>query len=151
MAKDLVGTMESRGYRLTGPRLRVLDIVSEKETNFTAEEVCSAVPTVGRATVFRTLKLLVENGLLCKMTLEDGSPRYNFPMTGHHHHLVCVSCRTVMEFTESEIEQLLAQLPTTRAGTIVGHRIEVYMVCQACQLRYGGPVEAPEPQAVASS
>ncbi len=142
---ELVAAIERQGYRLTAPRLRVLDSIADRDANFTAEEVCADVPKVGRATVFRTLKLLVERGLLCKMTLQDGSPRYSFPMSGHHHHLVCVSCGSVTEFRESEIEQLLSQLEVSKAGTIVGHRIEVYVVCPTCQVRYGGPVNAEHP------
>lgn len=142
---DLVTAIEDQGYRLTAPRLRVLKSIAGRDTNFTAEEVCADVPGVGRATVFRTLKLLVGRGLLCKMILHDGSPRYSFSMMGHHHHLVCVSCGAITEFRESEIEQLLSQLEVSKAGTIVGHRIEVYVVCPTCQVRYGGPVDPNHP------
>ena len=148
---DLATAIEGQGYRLTAPRLRVLESIAGRDSNFTAEEVCADVPGVGRATVFRTLKLLVERGLLCKMILHDGSPRYSFPLTGHHHHLVCVSCGAITEFQESEIEQLLSQLGVSKAGTIVGHRIEVYVVCPTCQVRYGGPAKPELPISAGAS
>ena len=148
---DLIGAIEGHGYRLTGPRRRVVESIASKEANFTAEELCAETSGVGRATVYRTLKLLVEHGLLCKMNLQDGSPRYSSPMSGHHHHLVCVSCGSVSEFRESEIEQLLSQLEVSKQGTIVGHRIEVYMVCPTCQTRFGGPAESRPPAPVSVS
>ena len=63
-----------------------------------------------------TIKLLVEQGLLCKISLPDGSPRYMLTMSGHHHHLVCVSCGLVSEFHESEIEQLAFAMGRCRVG-----------------------------------
>lgn len=137
--KDLIQTIEGHGYRLTAPRMKVLASISSTGRNFTAEEVCSDVPGVGRATVYRTLKLLTDNGLLCKLTLQDGSPRYSFSMAGHHHHLVCVGCGFVQEFRQSVIEQLLSQLEASKAGTILGHRIEVYVLCPACQVNSTHP------------
>ena len=137
--QTLIDAIGGRRYRITHPRRRVIASIAEKDTNFTAEELHAELNGVGRATVYRTIKLLVEQGLLCKISLPDGSPRYMLTMSGHHHHLVCVSCGLVSEFHESEIEQLLSEWEASGKGTVVGHRIEVYVVCTACQTRLGGP------------
>ena len=138
-SQTLIDAIGGRRYRITHPRRRVIASIAEKDTNFTAEELHAELNGVGRATVYRTIKLLVEQGLLCKISLPDGSPRYMLTMSGHHHHLVCVSCSLVSEFHESEIEQLLSEWEASGKGTVVGHRIEVYVVCTACQTRLGGP------------
>ena len=138
-SQTLIDAIGGRRYRITHPRRRVIASIAEKDTNFTAEELYAELNGVGRATVYRTIKLLVEQGLLCKISLPDGSPRYMLTMSGHHHHLVCVSCGLVSEFHESEIEQLLSEWEASGKGTVVGHRIEVYVVCTACQTRLGGP------------
>ena len=138
-SQTLIDAIGARRYRITHPRRRVIASIAEKDTNFTAEELHAELNGVGRATVYRTIKLLVEQGLLCKISLPDGSPRYMLTMSGHHHHLVCVSCGLVSEFHESEIEQLLSEWEASGKGTVVGHRIEVYVVCTACQTRLGGP------------
>lgn len=138
-SQTLLDAIGGRRYRITNPRRRVIESIAGKETNFTAEELHQELKGVGRATVYRTIKLLVEQGLLCKISLPDGSPRYMLTMSGHHHHLVCVSCGFVSEFHESEIEQLLSQWEASGRGSVVGHRIEVYVVCKACQTRLGGP------------
>jgi Fe2+ or Zn2+ uptake regulation protein len=138
-SQTLIDAIGGRRYRITHPRRRVIASIAEKDTNFTAEELHAELNGVGRATVYRTIKLLVEQGLLCKISLPDGSPRYMLTMSGHHHHLVCVSCGLVSEFHESEIEQLLSEWEASGKGTVVGHRIEVYVVCTACQTRLGGP------------
>ena len=138
-SQTLIDAIGGRRYRITHPRRRVIASIAGKDTNFTAEELHAELNGVGRATVYRTIKLLVEQGLLCKISLPDGSPRYMLTMSGHHHHLVCVSCGLVSEFHESEIEQLLSEWEASGKGTVVGHRIEVYVVCTACQTRLGGP------------
>ena len=138
---SLVEKLEQHGYKLTMPRLKVLASVVGRDNNFTAEEICAELPGIGRATVYRTLKLLVENGLLCKLTLQDGSPRYSFSETGHHHHLVCVSCGSVKVFRQSMIEQVLSQLESSDNGTLVGHRIEVYVLCPTCQASGDGAAD----------
>lgn len=136
--QTLLDAIGGRSYRITHPRRQVIESIAGKETNFTAEELYGELESVGRATVYRTIKLLVEQGLLCKISLPDGSPRYMLTMSGHHHHLVCVSCGLVSEFQQSEIEDLLSQWEASGKGSVVGHRIEVYVVCATCQTRLGG-------------
>ena len=138
-SQTLLDAIGGRRYRITNPRRRVIERIADKENNFTAEELHLELQGVGRATVYRTIKLLVEQGLLCKISLPDGSPRYMLTMSGHHHHMVCVSCGLVSEFHESEIEHLLSRWEESGRGSVVGHRVEVYVVCKTCHTRLGGP------------
>ena len=87
---------------------------------------------MGRATVYRTLKLLLEAGVVCKLALPDGAPRYSLARVEHHHHTLCVRCGTVGEFRDATIERLLRGVGGDIADRIVGHRMEFYIICREC-------------------
>jgi Fe2+ or Zn2+ uptake regulation protein len=129
---DLIATLEDRGFRLTGPRRLVADSIESQAEAFTAEDLSTALPDVGRATVYRTIKLLVEAGALCKLAMPDGAPKYSLARVGHHHHTVCTRCGKVGEFRDTTVERMLRTLNKEIDGDIVGHRVEVYVICSAC-------------------
>ncbi|MCH8205486.1 MAG: transcriptional repressor [Chloroflexi bacterium] len=129
---DLQAVLEDRGYRMTGPRRDLIALLDGKEEGFSAEEVSAELPGVGRATVYRTIKLLLEAGLVCKLALPDGAPRYSLARVEHHHHTLCVRCGTVGEFRDATIERLLRTVGSDIADRIVGHRMEFYIICREC-------------------
>ncbi len=129
---DIIGVLADRGYRPTGPRRAIVQALEGKGEGFTAEDVVAELPGVGRATVFRTLKLLLEVGLICKLNLVDGAPRYSLARKEHHHHVVCVSCGCIGEFRAGTIERVMRALDGDIPGGIIGHRIEVYVTCNRC-------------------
>jgi Fur family ferric uptake transcriptional regulator len=125
--------LEDIGYRATSPRRAVLEAIAETAPEpFTAEELASAVPQVGRATVFRTIRLLQELDVVCRVPLEDGSVRYQLSRSEHHHHLICSSCGTVSEFSEGDLDALIQAQADRRGFTLDGHSIELYGRCSAC-------------------
>ncbi|MFQ5874607.1 MAG: Fur family transcriptional regulator, partial [Dehalococcoidia bacterium] len=69
----LAERLEGRGYRITPPRRVVLKAIEGRKGHFTADEICHQAGGVGRATVFRTMKLLVDLGLVCRVLLESGN------------------------------------------------------------------------------
>ena len=129
---DLQAVLEDRGYRVTEPRRSVTNLLDLKEEGFSAEEICTDLPGVGRATVYRTIKLLLDAGVICKLALPDGAPKYSLARVEHHHHTVCVTCGTVGEFRDTTIERLLRTIGGDISGEIVGHRMEFYIVCREC-------------------
>ena len=110
----------------------MIAVLDQKDEGFTAEELCSEVPGVGRATVYRTIKLLQRAGVICKLAMPDGAPRYSLARVDHHHHTVCVKCGTIGEFKHATIERLLRAVSQEVAGEIVGHRLEVFILCTEC-------------------
>ena len=131
---DLLAALEDRGYRLTGPRRRVAEAVGRKqEDGFTAESLCEEAADIGRATVYRTLKLLLEAGVVCKLPMPDGAPRYMLARVEHHHHTVCVRCGAVGEFRDSTVERVVRSIGREISGEIVGHRMEFYVICPSCK------------------
>ena len=137
---DLIASLEDKGFRVTTPRRQVAESIEGQDEAFTAEDLCESLPGVGRATVYRTIKLLVDAGALCKLAMPDGAPKYSLARVGHHHHTVCVRCGTVGEFRDSTVERMLRSLNRDIDGEIVGHRMEVYVTCSNCLAARGrGP------------
>ncbi len=129
---EIMAILEDRGYRSTAQRRAIIRVLDEKQEGFSAEEVVSELPGVGRATIFRTIKLLMEAGVICRLNLIDGAPRYSLSRIEHHHHTVCVRCGNVGEFRAATVERLMRSLGDDIPGNIVGHRIELYVTCDVC-------------------
>ena len=129
---DLMAVLEDMGHRVTQPRRQVLDLLDLKPDGFDAEEISRELPGVGRATVYRTIRLLLDAGVVCKLALRDGTTKYSLARVEHHHHVVCVRCGTVREFRDSTIERLLRSIGEEVSGEILGHRIEFDILCQDC-------------------
>jgi Fur family ferric uptake transcriptional regulator len=93
---------------------------------------------VGYATVYRTLKLLVDSGLAIQRQFGDGQARYE--VTGDHHdHLICVRCGLILEFEDDEIEALQDRIADRLGGfRVVRHRHELYALCPKEQGIEGG-------------
>ncbi len=134
---DIMAILEDRGYRSTAPRRAIVRVVEEKQEGFTAEDVVRELPKVGRATVFRTLKLFLEAGIICRLSLLDGAPRYMLSRIEHHHHTICIKCGKIGEFRAATVERLIRAIGADLSGEIVGHRVELDVVCETC-LSTGG-------------
>ena len=107
-------------------------MLEDKSDGFSAEEISSELPGVGRATVYRTIKLLLEAGVICKLVLPDGGSKYSLARVEHHHHTLCIRCGTVGEFRDATIERLVRAIGEDISGEIVGHRMEFDIVCEQC-------------------
>ena len=136
------------GYRLTRPRQAVLQSICEHDGSFTAGELVASVsagyPDVGRATVFRTLDLLVGLGILQRVHTEAEIGRgHSYVVCGldqtHHHHLVCTQCGLIADFEGCGIEDLLARLRVYTSFRVESHHIELYGLCEHCQTAHIPP------------
>ena len=125
--------LAARLGRMTASRRVVVAAVARQRGHFTAEALTAGLPIVGRATVYRTLKLLTEAGVLCRVLMDDGSLHYRLSGPGHHHHLVCVACGTIQDFSGCDVAGMVAQLAQGKAFTVEGHWLEVYGRCGECQ------------------
>ena len=129
---DLLAVLEDNGHRVTSPRRSVISLLEDKYDGFSAEEISSELPGVGRATVYRTIKLLLQAGVICKLVLPDGASKYSLARVEHHHHTLCINCGTVGEFRDTTIERLVRAIGEDISGEIVGHRMEFHIVCEQC-------------------
>ena len=130
---DLMATLKDRSIRVTRPRKAIVDLLERKRGGFTIEALSEELPSVGRATVYRTVRLLLEAGVVCKLAMMDGSHVYSVSRVGHHHHhYVCIECGAVDEFRTATVEKLVRSISTDLPGQVVDHRIELYVLCDYC-------------------
>ena len=130
---NLVAALEELGYRATAPRKAIAKLLEQKHDCFTLEALNEELPSVGRATVYRTVKLLLEAGVVCKLATIDGSQMYSLCRVGHHHHhSVCIQCGAVEEFKAAAVEQLISAISAEIQGEVIDHRIELYLICESC-------------------
>ena len=129
----IIQRLELRGHRITGSRRRVLEALVSAPAHFTVEDVLRQAPSVGRATVFRTMKLLQDLNVVCRVLMEDGNLHYRLSTRGHHHHLVCRACGRVEDFSTCDVASLVDQLGQATDYQIEGHWLEVYGRCRSCR------------------
>ena len=129
---DLFTALQAKGLRKTSARSAVLTRIESASDAFTAEQLCRDLPEVGRATVYRTIRHLVDAGALCKLAILDGAPMYSVARVEHHHHTICSKCGAVGEFGHSTVERVMRSLGKEIGGKIVGHRIEIFITCHQC-------------------
>ena len=108
--QDLIGKLSELGYRLTPQRMIILSALEESDNHISAEEIYAQVvakyPNVNISTVYRTLELLKELGLVTETDLGGGRVRYHPADKGHHHHLVCQECGATIDLDESVLSSL---------------------------------------------
>ena len=132
-SEKILDALEERGYRSTAPRRALAAAIGEQEHHFTAEGLRQKLPSrLGRATVYRTLKILVETGVLCRVLLEEGDLHYQLSHHGHHHHLLCVHCGSSQDLTGCDIEDVLVTTSARHGFELSGHWLEVYGRCREC-------------------
>jgi Fur family ferric uptake transcriptional regulator len=84
--------------------------------------------------VYRTLKLLADAGLAEARRFEDGFTRYEYTVAiGHHDHLICTKCGTIIEFENARIEKLQQDVARKNRFQVKNHKLELYGLCAACQ------------------
>ena len=107
---DIIAKLTEHGYRLTPQRIMVLAAIENSANHISAEEIYAQVvkkyPYVNISTVYRTLDLLKRLGLVTETDLGGGRVRYHPSDKGHHHHLVCQECGTIIDLDESVLSPL---------------------------------------------
>jgi Fur family peroxide stress response transcriptional regulator len=131
-----------RGLPLTAQRRVILDVVLDHDGHPTADDVLREVerrlPGVSRATVYRTLDTLERAGLITRVCHPGRGVRYD-RRTGVHHHLVCLRCGDIRDFSDQRLDRI--EIPdTSRLGfEIVDHRVQLRGTCATCREKEEGP------------
>ncbi len=129
--------IETKGLYFTPERQCIAEEVFSNHKHLDAEELLKILKTKGskasRATVYRTLDLLVESGLVDKIDLGDGRAAYEHTAGHtHHDHLICIKCGSVEEFEEPLIEQLQDWACEKAGFKATGHNLNIYGYCRSC-------------------
>jgi len=128
--------LRAAGERVTPQRLLVADALAAAGRQLTAQELWERVrrraPSVGRATIFRTLETLVAAGVARRLELENHVYGYVACQPQHHHHLSCVRCGRVEEIGEGYIRPVAQQLAADLGFVIDDGRLDFYGRCARC-------------------
>ena len=130
MAHNFIARCEARGLRMTDQRRTIAQVLEDCEDHPDVEELYKRAiardPGISLATVYRTVKLLQETGLLDKRDFGDGRARYEDARRAHHDHLIDLETGNVIEFVDTEIEALQERIARRLGYRLTGHRLELY-------------------------
>jgi len=133
-----VEALRKAGYKLTSPRLTILQILDDSNGHLTSTELLTLVeqrdPSIGRASVFRTLDLMTKLGIIWSSVQGGSTIHYMSMPGGHHHHIVCTNCHKLIEFKECRLSTLIASLEQEYNVQIEGHLLELFGVCEDCRV-----------------
>ncbi|GAA0734569.1 Fur family transcriptional regulator [Clostridium oceanicum] len=133
--------LKIKGYKLTPQRRAIIKMIIKNEgTHLTTEELYDLVkkecPEIGLATVYRTVQLLDDLGVIYKLDLDDGCSRYELVSKGEnhqHHHLICSECGKVIEVKDDFLEPLENSIEKEYNFKIRNHSLKFYGICDECQ------------------
>ncbi len=133
---DLADQIKKEGYKLTPARLAVIEILetypAHLDHNQILQEGKKIYPKLSRATVYRTMDLLVALKLLRPLYINDPTQRF-VSAAGGHHHLVCTNCDTTFDFNHCTVDQLAQELTEEFRFQIRNHLLEFQGLCEQCQ------------------
>jgi len=137
----LKSKLKKNDLRLTNQRRIILEALLEnKNTHLNVEELYTHInksyPEIGLATVYRTLDMFVELGIVHKMEFGDKGARYELKDSDdshYHHHLFCVSCGKMIEFNDDGLDELEKKIMQENDFIIQDHSLRFYGLCKECQ------------------
>ncbi len=125
------------GYRLTPQRLMILKAIEDADSHISAEEIYAQVrtryPQMNISTVYRTLELVKELGLVTETDMGDGRVRYHCMGKGHHHHLVCQKCGQIIDVEEAIVAPLWAEIQSKYNFKVDMKHLAFFGQCSKCQ------------------
>ena len=130
--------LKKEGLKYTPQRTAVLEEIIKDKGHRESEEIYLALKKrgqhVSRATVYRTMDILVNNGFARKMNLGDGRARYESKVNSpHHDHLVCMDCGLIVEFMDQKIEDLQDEIAIQYEFQLKRHIHQLFGLCKKCQ------------------
>ena len=138
----ITARLRERGYRLTPQRLMILAAIEGSRDHISAEEIYAPVaakyPHVNISTVYRTLELLKKLGMVYEINLGEGRIRYHAEESGHHHHLVCQQCGTVIDIDEAALSSLRDILLRDYHFQAELRHVGVFGICESCRRKKSG-------------
>jgi Fur family ferric uptake transcriptional regulator len=133
----LAQVMSEHGHKLTRPRLAVLKVIAASAESLTPAEIHLKAQRhhsqTGLVTVYRTLDLLADCGVVRKIHQPDGCHAYALASEGHAHHIICRNCRAVTEFDNCDLADLLTAVQFRTGYSVSGHWLELFGFCPKCR------------------
>lgn len=136
-AETILDAFDDAGYRVTAPRRVLAGLIGGRAGHFTAEDLVAESRRrslgVGRATVFRSLDVLAELGIVERLDLPSGEHAFVACEAAHHHHVVCSRCGRSSDVADRGLATIIGDVGRRSGYRIESHRLELFGVCPACQ------------------
>ncbi|AWB45956.1 transcriptional repressor [Paenibacillus sp. CAA11] len=128
--------LKVNGVRITPQRHAILSYLLDSMGHPTADEIYRALepefPNMSVATVYNNLKMFIEAGMVKELTYGDDSSRFDADVSDHYH-IICEKCGTIKDFTYPSLEAVERQAESVTGFKVLGHRLELYGICDNCQ------------------
>ncbi|HJT16899.1 MAG TPA: transcriptional repressor [Thermoanaerobaculia bacterium] len=140
--------LAGQGLKLTSERTALVREIFSTHYHFEADELLFKMKEknvkISRATIYRTLELLVRSGLVRRVHLGEDHYHYEFVSgNSHHDHLICTTCGGVIEFHDEDLEQRQREICEKKKFTPTFHNLQILGVCDSCR-RKGEQPDAPD-------
>ena len=140
--------LAGQGLKLTSERTALVREIFSTHYHFEADELLFKMKEknvkISRATIYRTLELLVRSGLVRRVHLGEDHYHYEYVSgNSHHDHLICTTCGSVMEFHDEDLEKRQREICERKRFTPTFHNLQILGVCDACR-RKGEQPDAPD-------
>lgn len=143
-AVPLLTAMDRAGLRLTRPRRAVAELIAGEPGHFTSADLVDRAHAghldIGRATIFRTLDVLSELGVIERIDLPNGEHAYVGCEPAHHHHVVCSGCGRTSEIPDAGLRTVVREVARRTGFRVDEHRLELFGLCPACQAAEPAPI-----------
>ena len=130
MSLNIEEKCKAKGVKLTDQRKIIAKVMSESDDHPNVDELYNRVSKIDSkisiATVYRTVKLFEESGILAKHDFKGGKARYEELNEGHHDHLIDIKSGAIIEFVDNEIEELQKKVAEKYGYELVDHKLELY-------------------------
>lgn len=133
--------IKAKGLKYTTERKRILEAVLSMPSHFEVDELHMKMREqynnkVSKATIYRTLPLMVEAGILREVLFVDKHAHYEHTFRHkHHEHLICLKCQKIIEFVNPQLENLLISVADTHQFEIREHKLEMTGICKDCRVK----------------
>jgi len=133
-SEEATGRLNEAGFRAGAARRQVIELLEGERCAVTALEIDRRLPSVGRASVYRTLEQLEQLGLLHRVDVGGEGVAFERNDPGeHHHHMVCVRCGRLVPFEDPDLERAIHRVGENAEFEVVSHDVLLRGVCPRCQ------------------
>jgi Fur family transcriptional regulator, ferric uptake regulator len=139
VSSEIADLLRKSGHKATPQRMAIINVVLESKELLSPaalfEKVRRVDPEVGEVTIYRTLNILFELGLVCMVHTGENTHSYISRPPEHHGHVICSGCGKVVDFLNCDLSELEQKLMNDTGFAIKEHRLDFYGICSQCRLQ----------------
>lgn len=135
---NVLSDMPNKGFRESKLRQSLVDLLLKTSQPLSVPEILEQFKknqiSVNKTTIYRQLNLLIENQLVRQVDLRERGRKFEYNLKSHHHHLICIKCKGIEDFTlDQDLENTEKKIQHQRGFKVLNHSLEFFGICQNCQ------------------